>query len=204
MSDISLNPDEILVGTARGPGLYIANDLTTVAPADTVAPWASGWVGLGYASENGPTISGSKDSEDIKSWQSLGVLRHIITGRTVTVQFELMQWSALNLSLYWDIDTPTVTSTGAFSFDVRPDQANTTRQLGIDVQDGDASIRYVFPRVQLSAVGDQQFQRSAATLLNITFSALETQGSLLKVIGLIPPSIAPTSAPLSVGEGVAA
>lgn len=181
MSTTGLVPDELLIGTARGPGIYIA-PVGTAAPATLSAAWASPWRALGYATEDGPTVANSTDTEDIMAWQSRSPLRTVITGRTVTVQMQLMQWNGDNLAVYWDVTAPTV-SDGVYTFDVRSDQSGRRHSIGVDVQDGDNQLRIVFPRVQLSAAGDMQFQRGAAALLDVTFSALETDGRLATVMG---------------------
>lgn len=199
MSDPGLNSDRLLLGTANGPGLWLA-PINTAPPTDVTTPWPAGWVSLGYASEDGPTVSSSTDSTDIRGWQSLGVLRSVITGRTVTVQFQLLEWSAQNLALYWDIDVPTIAADGSFQFDVRSDQAGQRHSMGVDVKDGENQVRLIFPRVQLNAAGDMQFQRGALAVLDVTFSALETNGMLLQVIGTVPSagsSAAAASAPVT-------
>ena len=188
-----LDSDQLLLGTAHGPGLWIA-EADTAPPASITDEWGTGWTSLGYASEDGPTISSSTDSTDIRGWQSLGVLRSVITGRTVTVQFQLLQWNDVNLALYWDIDVPTLAPDGSFKFSVRSDQAGRRHTLGLDVEDGDNQVRLLFPRVQLNAAGDMQFQRGALAVLDVTFAALETGGKLLDVIGMVPSAGAGTFA----------
>lgn len=190
----TLNSDSILLGTANGPGLWLA-PVDTAPPTDASTDWSTlpGWTSLGYASEDGPTVSSSTDSTDIRGWQSLGVLRSVITGRTITVQFQLLEWNAQNLSLYWDIDEPTIAADGSFKFDVRSDQAGQRHQLGVDIKDGENLVRLLFHRVQLNAAGDMQFQRGALAVLDVTFSALETNGVLLSVIGEIPSASPPAS-----------
>jgi hypothetical protein len=182
-----LDADQIVVGTARGPGLWIA-PLDAAMPADIDEDFGEGWVSLGYASEDGPTMASSTDSEDIRAWQALGVLRSIITGRTVTIQAQLMQFNVQNLALYWDIDMPEAQSDGTFAFPVRTDQAGQRHQIAIDVRDGDNEVRFIFPRCQLNAAGDLQFQRSAAALLDVTFAALEDAGRLVEIQGKVPSS----------------
>lgn len=184
MSDVGLSNDQLLIGTANRAGIYLA-EIGTPPPATLTAEFANPWVSLGYASEDGPTISTSTDSEDIRGWQSVSVLRTLITGRTVTVQFALMQWNALNMSLYWDIDPVTPEADGSFNYSVRGDQAGRRHSLGVDLKDGDNLLRLVFPRVQLNAAGDMQFQRGAAAMLDVTFSCLESEGRYVDVSGKI-------------------
>jgi hypothetical protein len=186
MSDTSLGLDaeQLLVGTALGPGLWIA-PYPTVPPGND-EDFGGQWVSLGYASEDGPTVSSSTDTTDMRAWQSLAPLRSVITGRTVTIGFQLLQWNAVNLGLYWDVDTPVIAADGTFRFDVRSDQAGARHTIGLDVEDGPNRIRMIFPRVQLNATGDMQFQRGSLAVLDVTFAALETEGTLLTVLGRIP------------------
>lgn len=181
----ALDSDQLVVGTAHGPGIYLA-DTGATPPADADAAWPAAWNSMGYATEDGVTLANSTDTEDINAWQALGALRTLITGRTVTVAMQLMQWNSQNLALYWDVDQPTIQADGTFKFDVRSDQAGRRHAIGVDVRDGDNVVRYVLPRVQLSDAGDMQFQRSAAALLDLTFTVLETDLVLVQVIGRIP------------------
>jgi hypothetical protein len=183
-----LNSDQLLVGTARGPGLWLA-PIDTPPPTTIDDDFDPPWVSLGYASEDGPTLSTSTDTTDIRGWQALGVLRSIITGRTITIQFQLMQWNPVNLGLYWDIDTPTAGPQGGFDFEVRSDQAGQRHALAVDVRDGTNEVRFILPRVQLSAAGDINFQRSSASMLDVTFSVLETEGRMIRIMGLSPAMI---------------
>src|SRR5215467_1190909 len=180
-----LDSNAIMLGLANGPGLWLS-PVGTAPPTDLQTAFPAPWVSLGYASEDGPTVSSSTDSTDIRGWQSLGVLRSVITGRSVTVQFQLLEWNATNLGLYWDIDSPTIAADGSFEFDVRSDQAGQKHQLAVDIKDGANAARLIFPTVTLNAAGDMQFQRGALAVLDVTFSALETNGILLTVMGEVP------------------
>jgi hypothetical protein len=197
-----LDADQLLIGTARATGLYLA-PIDTPLPADMDTDFAAPWLGLGYVSEDGPTLSTSTDTTDIRGWQALGVLRTLITGRTITIQFQLMQWNALNLALYWDIDVPTIGPQGDFAFDVRSDQAGQRHALAVDVRDGTNEVRFYLPRVQLNAAGDINFQRSSAALLDVTFSVLENEGRMIRIEGKNP-AIIGLLQPISAGAQVAA
>lgn len=178
-----LDADELLVGTANADGLYLA-ELGVAAPASAVAVWGSGWTPLGYATEDGVSIANGVDSTDINAWQSTAPLRSIITAQTLTVQFQLMQWNPLNLSLYWGVEPPEVTG-GAYHIEVNSASGARRRyQLGVDIRDGENRVRYIFPRCELTDVGDQSFTRGDAALLDMTFAALAAEGgTLLDIYG---------------------
>jgi hypothetical protein len=175
-----LDPAEVQVGTANGPGIYLA-PASTPGPADTTEDWAPPWSCLGYLSDDGPTVGQSTDSADITPWQSVVPIRSVITSRGVTVQFTMWQLNAETIALYFDGDMPVEDEDGSLEMDVRTDSAQHVYAVGIDTQDADRVMRIVFPRASLTDVGDMQIQRGAAIPLDVTLSALDDGGSLAKI-----------------------
>jgi hypothetical protein len=175
-----LNPEEVQIGTANGPGIYIA-PAGTAGPANTTAAWPSPWRILGYLSDDGPTVAPSIDQEDITPWQSVTPIRSVITSRAVTLQMVMWQLNAETMALYFDSDVPEETD-GAFEFDVRTDQPQHVYAVGIDSADADRVLRISFTRASLTDAGDMQIQRGAAIPLDVTLSALDDGGRLARVL----------------------
>ena len=191
----TLTPDNVLIGTSNGPGIWIAPE-GTAAPTDTTTAPAAEWSTLGYLSEDGVTFSTSTDSESITPWQSRSPVRTVITGRELTVDFTMLEFNAQNVALYFSQTTPTETG-GAFSLDVKSDAPAQTHAVLIDVKDGDHVVRYFFPRATLSEAGDIEVTQSGAIGLPVTMSALDDAGTLLKIIkGAAVVKAAPASAPV--------
>jgi hypothetical protein len=178
--ETTLNPSEVQVGTANGPGIYIA-PAGTAPPADTDAVWPAPWRILGYLSDDGPTVGQSTDSEDITPWQSAVPLRSVITGRQITLQFILWQLNAVTLALYTDAEEPAVGTDGSIDMDLRSDAPQRLHAIGIDSADAERVFRISFRRASLSAAGDMQITRGAAVPLDCTLSALDDGGNLGKV-----------------------
>ena len=61
---ITLDPDQVQVGTPNGPGVYLA-EVGTAPPTDTTSPWGAGWQILGYLSDDGPTIGQNTSSDQL-------------------------------------------------------------------------------------------------------------------------------------------
>lgn len=175
-----LAPNEVQVGTANGPGIWIA-PTGTAGPGDLTSAWASPWLSLGYASDDGVTLSTSTDTEDITPWQSVSPIRSVITGRTLTMQFVLWQLNADTLSLYFDADRPESTD-DTVDFEVRTDQGGHLYSIGVDSKDGDNVLRIVFPRASLSDAGDMAITKGAAVPLDCTLSALDDNGVLAHIL----------------------
>jgi len=173
----TLNPSEVQVGTANGPGIYIA-PAGTDPPDDTEDDWEDPWRILGYLSDDGPTVGQATDSEDITPWQSVVPLRSVITGRQITLQFVLWQLNALTLGLYFDAPEPTTAADGSIDMELRTDAPQRIHAIGIDSADAERTFRIAFSRASLSAAGDMQLTRGAAVPLDVTLSALDDGGVL--------------------------
>ena len=176
----TLSPTEVQVGTANGPGLYLA-PAGTAPPADTVAAWPPPWRVLGYLSEDGPTVGQSTDTTDLTPWQSAVPLRSVITSRAVTLQFVLWQLNEVTLALYFDSDVPAVGTDGSIDMDIRSDAPQHLYAVGIDSADAERVFRLAFGRASLSAAGDMQLSRGAAVPLDVTLSALDDAGKLANI-----------------------
>lgn len=175
-----LNPGHVQVGTANGPGIYLA-PAGTAGPENTTDPWPSPWRSLGYLSDDGPTISQSTDSEDITPWQSITPIRSVITSRGVELQFTMWELDEVTLALYFDAEVPE-SNDGVINMQIRTDSPQHIYAVGIDSQDAERVLRITFPRASLSDAGDMEIQRGAAVPLDVTLSALDFGGVLANVV----------------------
>lgn len=173
----TMNPSQVQVGTANGPGIYIA-PAGTPPPADTATEWAPPWRILGYLSDDGPTVGSSTDTEDITPWQSVVPIRSVITGRQVTLQFVLWQLNEITLGLYFDAEEPVPDADGSIDMELRSDAPQRLHAIGIDSADAERVFRIAFGRASLTAAGDMQITRGAAVPLDCTLSALDDGGRL--------------------------
>ena len=175
----ALTPGNVIIGTANGPGIFIAPE-GSAAPTDATTALDAAYTTLGYLSEDGVTFAVSTDSESITPWQSRSPVRTIITGRELTVDFTMLEFNAQNAALYFSQPVPTETN-GSFDLEVRSDSSSVTHTVVVDVKDGDVTMRYYFPRATLSEAGDMEITQSGAIGLPVTLSALDDAGVLLKV-----------------------
>ena len=188
-----LDPTEVIIGTANGPGLWIAPEGTP--PPEPGAPFASPWVSLGYTSDDGVTIGGDKTTEAITPWQSTAPIRTIITEVTRTVAFVLWQLNQTTLGLYFDTPVPAADSSGVTEFDVSSAGGGLIYAVAVDAKDGDNCLRLIWSRANLDSTGDMQLTKGAAVPLDVTLSALDNAGSQVTV-QMFPASYTPS--PLTV------
>ena len=77
------------VRIAGNGGLHVAPVGSTL-PTDIATALDAAFVDLGYADEDGATISPSRTVEKIKAWQSRQSLRTSVTEEEITVALNLM------------------------------------------------------------------------------------------------------------------
>jgi hypothetical protein len=176
-----LDPTEVQVGTANGPGIYLA-PAGTDPPENTWDDWEAPWKVLGYLSDDGPTVGQSVDQEDITPWQSVVPIRSVITGRSITLQFVLWQLNGDTIALYFDADPETEDSDGLLEMKLRSDSPQHLYAVGIDSRDAERVFRLVFGRASLSDAGDMQITRGATVPLDCTLSALDDAGELATIL----------------------
>lgn len=179
MSQTALMPDNVLIGTAKGPGIFIA-PVGTAAPVDGATALPAAWSTLGYLSEDGVSFGSSISSESITPWQSKSPVRTIITGRELSAEFTMLEFTAQNAAIYFDQPMPVETD-GEFAMQVRSDLPQQMYAICIDVQDSIATVRYHFPRASLSEAGDLEVTASGAMGLPVTLAALDDGGVLANI-----------------------
>ena len=186
----TLDEGSVLVGTNRGPGLWLA-PVGTPLPTTTTETMESvdaAWKVVGYVSEDGPVLGNESSSEDLYAWQSVNPIRSMITQRTMTLGFTVVETTPDSLALYFDTTVPTGDWTAGFELGV-PDSPTVQQYSAVlDIQDGDdaagKALRFVFERTQLSEGGEIAVSRGALIGYPVTMKVLSSTNN--KVLGGLP------------------
>jgi len=156
----------------------------TAAPADATTAPAVAWTDLGYATDDGVTITPGMATDDIAAWQSSVPVRRIVTGSSLEIGFTLIQSNAETLSIYFN-----ATADGdVLTIPTSPVPYETA--LLVDWLDAGVAHRLYVARAQLSDRGDLTLSRGSAVGLDMTFSALPN-GSSPDLATVILPPVAP-------------
>jgi hypothetical protein len=190
-----LNPDNVILGTSNGAGLYVA-PVGTAPPADTTEAFGSEWAAVGYVSDDGITLGQETESETLTPWQSKTPIRTIVTGKSLTMEFALLEFTRENVALYFDAPKPAGAAGDAWSIEVRSDGGGQTYAVAISTRDGDRVINYVFGRASLSESGEIEITKSGAQALPVTLAALDDGGVLCTIsAGPAAPAAPPPAGP---------
>lgn len=169
-----VDPNEIVVA---GNGRIFVAPVGTAAPTDTATAWPAGWVDLGYATEDGVTISKGRDVTEVRVWQSRLAVRRFVTSETLDVSFSLVQWNADTIPLAFG-GGDVVTAGGVSTYTPPESGALDERAVGIEWVDGDRVHRLVLERSMVSDAVETNLNATSPAELPITMSALAVAGGL--------------------------
>lgn len=160
----------VSVGKPKAAGAAFAGDRKLTAPTDSTSELPDGLVGLGFISDDGLTNSTDSDSEEIKEWGGLTVLR-VRTSYSETFKFTLIQ--ALDPDVIKEVR-------GADNYENKDGNETVThsnkelphRLFVFEILLNDGTIkRIVIPDAQITEMDDIEYKNNAAIGYNVTLSA---------------------------------
>lgn len=172
---MALDADEIVVGS--NGRIYVA-PVGTAIPTDIATAWGAGWIDLGYANEDGVTISKSRTMEQVPAWQSFFPLRRMVTAEDFTVSFNLLQWGNDSVILAFGGGTITATAGPPAHYLYTPPDPGTLdeRAVGVEWQDGTKIYRLTMAKAMVTETVETQMQKAGAAELPITLGVMGEAG----------------------------
>lgn len=163
------------IRVAGGGEVFVA-PVGSTAPTDVGTALDAAFIGLGYDSDAGLTISRSTTMTDIPAWQSAVPVRRVASDQTMSVASEFMQSNPDVVPLYMGTGDFTAvtgmhsaTDTKA-SADINPTAIE--RAIIFELTDGAVKTRVYIPKADVSPNGDQTASRTAAILYPLMMTAL--------------------------------
>jgi hypothetical protein len=147
----------------------------TTTPVD-MAAWPTGWIDLGYISDDGITESRDEDRQDFVPWQETTPIRTEVTRSIVTFQATLWESNFNTISLYYRVGVDDFTSfgtgdTAGVYFDEKGKPKQDLRAFGIDVVDGVYARRAVLPMGEVTERGDIVYKSDTLIGYEVTITA---------------------------------
>lgn len=157
------------------------------APFGTTLPTATGgptetpnaaFTDLGYASEDGVTLTSARTIEERMAWQSMVAVRRDETGREDTFATNLLQWNEDTVKTAFGGGDVVEVATNVYSYEP-PAAGDGLDELSvlIDWQDGDKNYRLIIAKATIDGDTEVNLTRADMAILPVTFKALQTEGA---------------------------
>ncbi|MFI0939141.1 phage tail protein [Streptomyces sp. NPDC021020] len=183
--------NEVRVGTK---GAFVVAPVGTTAPTTPYDAWGTGWVDLGYGTQDGLTESLNENRQTFDAWGETQPILTIVTSRQTQFKINLEQTNAWTLALYHGIDIADMTSSGSadtqfLSFNEPHTPEPQYYAIGADVFDQQGRpIRIVVARAEVTDKGDRSYKADTVAGFELTFSSLSAPGgasSITRMFGQV-------------------
>lgn len=164
---------EIVVG---GNGFLWVAPVGTAAPTTTTTALNAAFIDMGFATEDGVTVTVGKTIVDIRVWQSFYAARKLVTDRNFRVAFALRQWNEVNVPLAFG---------GTFSgttpnYKIEPTAPEVvdTRSFVFEWVDGTKNYRLYIPVGIIAEDVESKIARDDSAQLPLSVDALDPGGGV--------------------------
>lgn len=134
-------------------GEWLVGPLTATPPA-TAAAATTGYIGLGYVSEDGVERTAKRSVEDITAWQNSATVRSVITDSKTVYKFTLIETNKDSVEFAFGTTVSQTATEGTYSAD--PAATGGRKQHILDVIDG-ANLRRETFEGELTSLGAIKF-----------------------------------------------
>jgi hypothetical protein len=164
-----------LIVAANGAVYFAPIGATLPKQGDSpTAALSANWVGAGFITEDGATLSVGSEVTDFMAWQSRQPIRRDRQTQDIQFSFAFQQWNEENIPFAFGGGEIKNHGGGVYSYTF-PDNNDSLdeRSLVVDAEDGASKYRFVFPRGNVTEAVESSFKRTESSQLPITFKALE-------------------------------
>lgn len=157
-----------------GNGSINAAPLGTTLPTNPTEALDAAFTNLGYATEEGVTLTCTPDVKDFGAWGSLQAIRRIRNAQEIAAAFELQQWNRDTVPFAFGGGEITEPTPGVFRYEF-PEAGDDPddRVLVIDSVDGERNMRVILARGNVTEAVSSNFRTDDRAILPISFKALK-------------------------------
>lgn len=167
------NSDDIVI--AKNGEVFFA-PVGTALPTEPTAALNAAFVGAGYTTEDGVSITVTPEIFEVTSWQSAQPTRRDLTKQDIQATFTLQQFNEETLPLALGGGEVSGTA-GKYRYDfLGEDESLDERAIVIDAIDGETHFRYVFERINVTEAVEIKYARNGESQLPITAKVLAPIG----------------------------
>ena len=162
----------VLAGKPLATGGVLSGPVGSPLPTGVTATVDAAITGVGYISEDGVSMSVGRDTDKIKAWGG-DVVKIVQSEHSVTLEYSMIESAReeVNREVYGE---PNVVATAASAsagkqLTVRLTADQLPHRVRVfEIKDGDARIRLVAPRCQITELGDVAFQDAEVIAYQVT------------------------------------
>lgn len=172
--------DGTQIRIAQTGSIYVA-PVGTTAPTNATTALNAAFKQLGYATEDGVTITPNVDLNPIMSWQSAAPTAYGLNEASFEFSFVLQQTNRDVTGQYFFGSSWTMGASGVASMSItsNPTISQLTVAFVVEYTDSAGSaVRYYVPRAICTDRQEIQLTRSDEVAYGLTYVALDTSGSL--------------------------
>ena len=148
---MALDATKVRVGVS---GEVLVGLLAATAPA-TAAAATTGFVGLGYISEDGVEVTPERKTDDIKAWQNGKIVRTVVTEAKTMYKFTLIETTKASIEFAFGTTVTQVVAEGTYTAD--PSATGGRKSFIFDVIDGANIRREYLAEGELTSLGAVKF-----------------------------------------------
>lgn len=156
---------------------------TTVSDAFDNSQPISGWDDLGYVTEDGVTLTPTLETNAFPVWQSVAAAKITVVAAGLDFQFSLAQWDKESTELFfggtWGAKD---TTTGLTTMTLPSNPGLREKAFLILWGDLDVVNGLYVPRAMISDRDGLSIAKTDPTILNMTFTSLDSSGKLADVV----------------------
>lgn len=167
----AVSSSQTLIGASGA--VYIGTPGATItAPTSEASAVDTDLLTVGFISEDGIKFRDSKDTSQLKAWQTPYDVRKFVTGRSFELEFSMEQWNWHTVPIAFGGGTLTIPTAGHYKY-VPPDANDLDpRSVIVDWQDGTRLYRLWLPNCIVTAPVEVTVKRDEASVFPVTLSAL--------------------------------
>lgn len=172
---MALDGTEIRIASTGS--IYVA-PVGTAAPTTTTSSLNAAFKHLGYATEDGVTITPTVGTNPIMAWQSGTPVAYGLNETSFEINFTLMQGNKDVTGQYFFGASWTMGAAGLATLTLAsPTISALTVAIVVEWTDGTNSTRYYIPRAICTEREEIQLTRSDPVTYGLTYACLDTSGS---------------------------
>ncbi|WP_340376602.1 hypothetical protein U5640_16790 [Streptomyces sp. SS7] len=149
---------------------------TAVGDGGTTAP--SGYKSFGYVNESGVTITPQINTDPVTVWQSAVPVLYNVKDASFSIKATFSEVSKITTEAFFGATWVQQGTAELWKLDLSSVPELTELSIVVDWQDKGKNFRCVIPRAMVSDRGAITLQRTANQEFELTFEALDYQGSL--------------------------